>query len=67
MGDCRIKPTNKRKAEHHNKMIEAGFKKRSFYVSEADLIKLGKIKIQNGYSNLSEVLSSLIKNSGDEK
>ena len=58
-----MKPTNKRQEEHHNKMIEAGFKKRSFYLNSESMEKLNKYRVDHGLNNLHEAINKLCRDS----
>lgn len=57
-----MKPLNTRQAEHHKKMIEAGFKKRSFYVSDESIKLLTEYKEKHGLNNLHEAINAVCRN-----
>ena len=52
-----------RQKERHKRMIELGFKKRGFYISEQTLQKLNEHKLANNLDGLDEALRDLIDKS----
>ncbi len=55
-----MKSNNQRQAEHHKKMVESGYKKRSFYVKESTIKAMQDYKEKHGLDNLADVLDALL-------
>ena len=50
-----------RQKERHNRMLEKGYKKRAFYVTDDTLKKLTEYKDINEFESLDEALQQILK------
>ena len=50
-----------RQKERHNRMLEKGFKKRTFYINNCTLEKITKYKDAHKLESLDEALNEIIK------
>lgn len=55
-----MKTTNQRQKEHQEKMKSLGFKRTTFYITDATLKAIVKYKEKHGLSNMNDAINQMI-------